>query len=75
MTSEILFPTNIVVINFEDFCVILFKILEINPSLFFSNSMCNLLADTKAISIPEKNAENTIEMTIMAISISIEERV
>jgi hypothetical protein len=34
--------------------------------------MCNLFADTKAISIPEKNAENTIEMTIMAISISIE---
>ena len=66
-----LLPTNIVVINLDDLWVIFFKILGTSPSLFFSSSMCNLFAETKAISIPEKKADNKIEIRIIISSISM----
>jgi hypothetical protein len=60
-----------VVINLEDFWVITVKILGIKPALFFSNSICILFAETNAISIPEKNADNRIDIMIIMSSTSI----
>lgn len=49
---------SMVAINFEGFAVIFFNKIDRNPPCFFSISIWILLDDTKAISIPEKNAEN-----------------
>ena len=49
-----------VVINLDDLWVSLLKILGIKPARFFSNSIWSLFAETKAISIPEKNADKII---------------
>jgi hypothetical protein len=54
-----------VAINFEGLLVSLVNTLAKKPSCFFSISICILLADIKAISIPEKKAENTNETKIM----------
>ncbi len=59
------------IINLDDFCVSFSNVFEVYPERFFSNSKCNLLAETKAISIPEKKADNTIEVIIIRISASI----
>ena len=54
-----------VAINLDGLFVIFFKKLEKNPYCFFSNSKCILFDETKAISIPEKKAEKSIENKIM----------
>ena len=63
-----LFPISIVAINFEGLAVILVNKSERKPPCFFSISMCILLDDTKAISIPEKNAENNKLKTMIRVS-------
>jgi hypothetical protein len=64
-----LLPTNIVAINLEGFSVILVRILDVKPSCFFSISRKILLEETKAISIPEKNAQRSKHSMITTISI------
>jgi hypothetical protein len=51
--------------NLEGFLVSLVRITAKKPSCFFSISMWILLAEIKAISIPEKNAENTKDKIMM----------
>tara|TARA_B100001540_G_scaffold46983_1_gene41941 strand:+ start:1526 stop:1789 length:264 start_codon:yes stop_codon:yes gene_type:complete len=58
MTSAILFPTNIVVIKSDSFLEKYAIIEDGNLPVLLSNSSCNLLDETKAISMPEKKAEN-----------------
>ena len=48
---------SIVAINLEGFAVILVNKSERKPLCFFSISICILLEETNAISIPEKKAE------------------
>ena len=67
-TRAMLFPVNIVAINFEGELVNFFNKAEKNPFCFFSISRLILLDETKAISIPEKNAEKIIEINIINIS-------
>jgi hypothetical protein len=57
-----------VAINLDGFLVSLVRTLAKIPSCFFSISMCILLAEIKAISIPEKKAEKTREKIIIRIS-------
>ena len=57
-TNAILLPTNIVVIKSDSFLEKKEIIFEGNLPVFLSNSNCNLLAEMKAISTPEKKAEN-----------------
>jgi hypothetical protein len=54
-----------VVINLEGFSVSLCKTLAKKLPFFFSSSMCILLDEINAISIPEKKAESIMETTIM----------
>ena len=68
-TKEMLLPINIVAINLEGFAVNLDKTVDKKPSCFFSISKCILLADIKAISIPEKNAESNNDTTIIKIEV------
>ena len=70
MTSAILFPISMVAINLEGFSVSQVSTLAKSPSCFFSISICILFAETKAISIPEKNAEKSNEMIIMSTEVS-----
>ena len=53
-----LFPTSIVAINRDGFSKKYDKMRALNSPRFFISSMCSLLDATKAISIPEKKAEN-----------------
>ena len=62
-----LLPTSIAAMNFEGLFVNLRKIFAMKPPCFFSISMCILLDETKAISIPEKKADNIREQTITRI--------
>ena len=55
--------------NFDGFSVSHVRTFAKSPSCFFSISIWILFADTKAISIPEKKAENSNE----SIMISSEE--
>ena len=55
-----LFPNNMVLMNLADFFKKKDKILAENLPCLLSNSIFNLLAETKAISIPEKRAEKNI---------------
>ena len=57
-------------INFDGFFVSMVKTLAKKPSCFFSISIWILLADIKAISIPEKKAENSRDSTIIRIEVS-----
>src|SRR5947207_16008029 len=57
-TKAILLPISMVAINFEGFSVSFAKILELKLSCIFSILRKTLLEETKAISIPEKNAES-----------------
>jgi hypothetical protein len=54
-----------VAINFEGFWVSKVNTLAKKPSCFFSISIWILFAEMKAISIPEKNAENNSDRAIM----------
>lgn len=65
MTTAMLLPINMVAINFEGLFVSRANIFAKNPSFFFSISIWILFADIKAISIPEKKAENSNETIIM----------
>jgi hypothetical protein len=58
-----------VVINLDGFLVSLVKTDDIKEPLFFSISTCNLFAEIKAISIPEKKADKVIDMPIIKNSI------
>jgi hypothetical protein len=66
-----LLPTSIVVINLEGFWVSRARILARKVSFFFSSSMCILFAETKEISMPEKNADKRIDTIMMTISVII----
>ena len=52
-----LFPSSMVAINREGFLTTLESIFDETPPNSPSSLTCNLLAETKAISIPEKKAE------------------
>jgi hypothetical protein len=65
-----LFPISMVAINFEGLRVSLANTLAKNPACFFSISIWILLADTNAISIPEKKAESIRHKTMIKIDIS-----
>ena len=69
--STVLFPTSIVEMYCPGLFVNFFINLEAADFCFLSISTFNLLADTNAISIPEKNAENNKDnnMTIKNPSI------
>tara|TARA_Y200000002_G_C22504701_1_gene588745 strand:- start:182 stop:526 length:345 start_codon:yes stop_codon:yes gene_type:complete len=59
-----------VAINLEGLDVILVSNLDEKPACFFSISTWTLLAETKAISIPEKKAENNkLNMIITALEV------
>ena len=58
ITNAILFPTSIVAIKFDWFSEKIVIILEKNEIEFLSISSFNLFEEIKAISIPEKNADN-----------------
>lgn len=58
ITSAILLPINIVAIKLDSSFEKIDIVLEINESEFLSSSNLILFDEIKAISIPEKNAEN-----------------
>ena len=62
-----LLPTSIVAINREGLSRNGDKIRALMSPRFFINSKCNLFEATKAISIPEKNAEQSRDVIIMSI--------
>lgn len=55
-TSDILSPTNIVLINFDGAAVNSETMFAAVEPFSFNNSIRNLLDETKAISMPEKKA-------------------
>ena len=63
-----LFPSNKTPINFEGLFKKKERILALNLPCLLSNSMASLLADKNAISVPEKNAEQT-SVDIMIIQL------
>ena len=69
-TSAILLPTSIVAMYWLGFVVKIVIILDPNAPCFLSSSIRSLLEDTKAISIPEKNAEKSKKIN-MIIRLSI----
>ena len=66
-TKAILFPTNIVEIYCPGLLINKLMVFEDAEFCFLSSSTLSLLADTKAISIPEKNAEKIKEKIIISI--------
>ena len=60
MTNAILLPNNIAPINFAGFFKKEDKTLAVKLPLLLSNSIFNLLAETKAISNPENMADANI---------------
>jgi hypothetical protein len=70
MTRAMLLPISIVAINFEGFAVRSVNIFARNPSCFFSISIWILFAEIKAISIPEKKAENNSDKMITKVEVS-----
>jgi hypothetical protein len=68
-TSEILSPTNIVLINFEGAAVNSETILAGRLPFSFNNSILNLLDETNAISMPEKKAIRSKARKVAKISI------
>lgn len=70
MTRAILLPINMVAINLEGFFVNRDSTFARKSSCFFAISIWILLAEIKAISIPEKKAEKNKEAIIMTMVIS-----
>ena len=71
MTRAILFPTSMVAIYLEG-CLRKYETIpERNFCCLRSISIRNLLDETKAISIPEKKAEKTMEIRMRIISANI----
>ena len=64
-----MFPTNVVLINFEGLLTKGESIFAEKLPCLFRNSMSNLLAEINAISIPEKNAEIKILKIIIGIKV------
>ena len=60
-----LFPTSIVAIKRDGLSKKGERIRALNSPRFFISSRCNLLDATKAISMPEKKAENKSEKSII----------
>lgn len=58
ITKAMLFPISMFIIKRDSSFVKIDMILEVKLLDFLSNSNFNLLDETKAISMPEKNAEN-----------------
>lgn len=56
--------------NLEGFSVSFRNTVASSPACFFSISMWILLEETKAISIPEKNAESTNVIIMMTSAVS-----
>jgi hypothetical protein len=67
ITSEILLPISIVAMYWPGLSVNNFIIFDPKTPCFLSSSIRSLLEVTKAISIPEKNAESTIARSIIRI--------
>ena len=67
MTKAILLPINIVAINHAGLSVKKDKIRALISPLLLSNSILSLLEEIKAISIPEKKAENNRQRSMMII--------
>lgn len=65
-----LLPMSIVAINLDGFSVSRVKTFARKPFCFFSISIWILLADIKAISIPEKKAENNRQQMMIRIEVS-----
>ena len=65
-----LLPISMVAINLEGFLVSNVNTFDKNPSCFFSISIWILLAEIKAISIPEKKAENSNETRMILMDAS-----
>ena len=70
ITKARLFPISIVAIKLDSFLEKIVIILEINESEVLSNSNFNLFDEIKAISIPEKKAENK-RVTITMVTVDI----
>lgn len=70
-TRAILFPTNTKAINPEGLLTKREIIFPERKPLFLSSSIRNLFDDTKAISIPEKKAENNSETIIITIYVTM----
>jgi hypothetical protein len=66
-TRVIVLPINIVPINKDGLWLKLEMILALRIFCFDLSSKYNLFEETKAISTPEKNAENTMEVIIPMI--------
>ena len=70
ITKAILFPISILARKLDSSLEKTAIVLEINDSEDLSNSNFNLFDETKAISIPEKKAENkSVTITIVTIDI------
>ena len=69
ITNAILFPTSIVAIKFDWFSEKREIILEKNEVEFLSISSFSLFEEIKAISLPEKNADNNNVIIIKLINI------
>ena len=70
ITKAILFPISILAIKLDSSLEKIAIVLEINESEALSNSNFNLFEETKAISIPEKKAENkSVTITIVTVDI------
>ena len=62
-----LFPTNVVAKKFDRFVVNSDRIFPVTEPFLLITSMCNLSAEIKAISIPEKKAEKRRQTKIPGI--------
>ena len=70
ITKAIVLPISILAIKLDSSLEKIAIVLEINESEDLSNSNFNLFEETKAISIPEKKAENkSVTITIVIVDI------
>ena len=70
ITKAILFPISMLAIKLDSSLEKIAIVLEINESEDLSNSNFNLFEEIKAISIPEKKAENkSVTITIVIVDI------
>jgi hypothetical protein len=67
ITRAMLFPTSMVAIYCPGFLVKNLRITELNSPCLISSSRRNLFEEIKAISMPEKNAENNIARSMIRI--------
>ena len=68
MVSAKVLPTKMVEITIDRLAERLDKILLLRPPFLVISSKCSLSVEIKAISIPEKNAENNREIIIETMS-------